>query len=223
MTVHIGNDWDQLLADEWRKPYYQELRRLLVDEYQHYAVYPPADVIFQALKKVPYKDCRVLILGQDPYHEPDQANGLSFSVNRGQPLPPSLQNIYKELESDLGIPSASHGDLSAWADQGVMLLNASLTVRAHQANSHAKIGWSLLTDRIIELLGAKEDPPVFVLWGAFARSKKALIQNPEALVLESPHPSPLSAHRGFFGSRPFSKVNSYLEAKGEAPIDWRLP
>lgn len=223
MAVEIGNDWDELLAGEWQKAYYQELRQLLIDEYRNYTVYPPAGAIFNALKAVPYKDCKVLILGQDPYHEPKQANGFSFSVNPGVPLPPSLVNIYKELEEDLGIPPAQHGDLTAWAKQGVMLLNSSLTVRAHQANSHAKIGWTVLTDRIIELLGQKDRPPVFVLWGAFARSKKNLIHNPKALILEAPHPSPLSAYRGFFGSRPFSKINQYLEEMGEDPIDWELP
>lgn len=223
MTVHIGNDWDELLADEWSKPYYQELRKLLIQEYKNFKVYPPAGQIFRALEKVPYKKAKVLILGQDPYHEPRQANGLSFSVSPGVPLPPSLVNIYKELEDDLGIPPASHGDLSYWADQGVMLLNASLTVRAHHANSHAQIGWHLLTDRIVRLLGERESPLVFILWGKFAQSKKPLIVNPLSLVLTSAHPSPLSAYRGFFGSKPFSKTNAFLEERGMEPIDWQLP
>lgn len=223
MTVHLGNDWDELLAEEWKKPYYLELRRLLLDEYRHYPVYPPADHIFEALRLVSYRDCRVVLIGQDPYHGPNQANGLSFSVSPGIAIPPSLQNIYKELEADLGIPPAPHGDLTAWAKQGVLLLNASLTVREHCPMSHANIGWHVLTDAIIEKLGAREKPLVFLLWGRFAQSKEALIKNPAHLVLKAPHPSPLSAHRGFFGSRPFSKINRFLEENGEKPIDWRLP
>lgn len=223
MPVIIGNDWDQLLKDQWSLAYYQELRRLLIEEYKNYKVYPPVGQIFRALEKVPYEKAKVLILGQDPYHEPMQANGLSFSVNAGVPLPPSLVNIYQELENDLGIRPASHGDLSYWADQGVMLLNASLTVRAHYANSHAGIGWNLLTDRIVSLLGEREKPLVFILWGKFAQSKRSFIVNPLSLVLSSAHPSPLSAYRGFFGSRPFSKTNAFLKEIGEEPIDWKLP
>lgn len=223
MSVHIGNDWDELLADEWQKPYYQTLRRLLLDEYQNYTVYPPAKDIFSALRYVSFERCRVVILGQDPYHEPRQANGLAFSVHGGVPIPPSLRNIYQELEHDLGIPPASHGDLTAWAKRGVLLLNATLTVRAHQANSHEAIGWRVLTDRIIALLGQREKPLAFVLWGRYAQSKRPFITNPKDLVIASPHPSPLSAHRGFFGSRPFSRINSFYTERGEEPIDWRLP
>ncbi|WP_066924017.1 uracil-DNA glycosylase [Murdochiella massiliensis] len=223
MSVHIGNDWDELLADEWQKPYYQTLRRLLLNEYQNYTVYPPAEDIFSALRYVSFEHCRVVILGQDPYHEPRQANGLAFSVHRGVPIPPSLRNIYQELESDLGIPPASHGDLTAWAKRGVLLLNATLTVRAHQANSHEAIGWRVLTDRIISLLGKRENPLAFVLWGRYAQSKRPFITNPKDLVIASPHPSPLSAHRGFFGSRPFSRINCFYTERGEEPIDWRLP
>lgn len=223
MSVHIGNDWDELLADEWQKPYYQTLRRLLLDEYQNYKVYPPAEDIFSALQYVSFERCRVVILGQDPYHEPRQANGLAFSVHGGVPIPPSLRNIYQELESDVGIAPASHGDLTAWAKRGVLLLNATLTVRAHQANSHEAIGWRVLTDRIISLLGQREKPLAFVLWGRFAQSKRALITNPHDLVILSPHPSPLSAHRGFFGSRPFSRINRFYTERGEEPIDWQLP
>ena len=223
MSVHIGNDWDELLADEWQKPYYQTLRRLLLNEYQNYTVYPPAEDIFSALRYVSFEHCRVVILGQDPYHEPRQANGLAFSVHGGVPIPPSLRNIYQELENDLGIPPASHGDLTAWAKRGVLLLNATLTVRAHQANSHEAIGWRVLTDRIIALLGQREKPLAFVLWGRYAQSKRPFITNPKDLVIASPHPSPLSAHRGFFGSRPFSRINSFYTDRGEEPIDWRLP
>ena len=170
-----------------------------------------------------FERCRVVILGQDPYHEPRQANGLAFSVHGGVPIPPSLRNIYQELENDLGIPPASHGDLTAWAKRGVLLLNATLTVRAHQANSHEAIGWRVLTDRIIALLGQREKPLAFVLWGRYAQSKRPFITNPKDLVIASPHPSPLSAHRGFFGSRPFSRINSFYTDRGEEPIDWRLP
>lgn len=223
MSVHIGNDWDELLAEEWQKPYYRTLRKLLLTEYQRYTVYPPAQDIFTALRYVSYARCRVVILGQDPYHEPRQANGLAFSVHGGVPIPPSLRNIFQELENDLGITPPNHGDLTVWAKRGVLLLNATLTVRAHQANSHEAIGWRVLTDRIISLLGKREKPLAFVLWGRFAQSKRPLIINPEDLVIASPHPSPLSAHRGFFGSRPFSRINRYYEERGEEPMDWRLP
>lgn len=223
MSVQIGNDWDILLQEEWGKAYYQRLRKMLIQEYRTRIVYPDAFHIFDALKKVSYSQCRVVILGQDPYHEPNQANGMAFSVPQGTPIPPSLINIYKELKSDLNIDPPHHGDLSYWAEQGVLLLNATLTVRAHQANSHADLGWTILTDHIIELLGARPKPMAFVLWGKFAQSKRRLITNPNSLILESPHPSPLSAHRGFFGSAPFSKINVFLEAEGETPIDWKLP
>ena len=222
MAVVLGNDWDELLKEEWTQDYYQELRRLLIEEYRQFKIFPPADQIFAALKLVAYDDCKLVILGQDPYHGQDQANGLSFSVNRGIGLPPSLINIYKELEDDLHIPPASHGDLTSWAKQGVLLLNSSLTVRAHQANSHAQIGWSLLTDRIIRLLGEREKPLAFLLWGRFAQSKSGLIKNPRHLVLMSAHPSPLSAYRGFFGSKPFSKINRFLTENRMEAIDWRL-
>lgn len=223
MSVSIGNDWDHLLEEEWSKPYYQTLRRLLIDEYRNYTVYPPATDIFRALQLVPYAKTRVVILGQDPYHAPRQANGLAFSVGAGVPIPPSLQNIYRERKSDLGLPVPGHGDLTTWAKRGVLLLNATLTVRAHVANSHEAIGWRLLTDRIIHLLGSREKPLAFVLWGRFAQSKRSLIQNPRHLVLSAPHPSPLSAHRGFFGSRPFSTINRWFIECGEEPMDWSLP
>lgn len=223
MSVHIGNDWDAILANEWTQPYYRKLRELLIDEYQHYEVYPPAEDIFRALRLVPYASCKVVILGQDPYHEPRQANGLAFSVSPGIAIPPSLRNIYQELQRDLGIVPAQHGDLTTWAKRGVLLLNATLTVRAHLANSHEAIGWRRVTDRVIRELGAREKPLAFVLWGRYAQSKRDLIQNPAHLILQAPHPSPLSAHRGFFGSRPFSAINEWLRAQDEEPIDWRLP
>ena len=178
--------------------------------------------IFNALKAAPYSKVRVVILGQDPYHEPGQAHGMCFSVRPGVPLPPSLQNIYKELYSDLGIEPSNSGYLMRWAEQGVLLLNTVLTVRAHQANSHRGKGWEQLTDRVIELLNDREQPMVFMLWGANARSKKALITNPKHLIIESAHPSPLSAHGGFFGSRPFSRCNALLAKNGMEPIDWRV-
>ncbi len=223
MTVKIGNDWDLLLEDQWSKPYYRELRKLLIDEYKNHTVYPPSDHIFDALKYVSYENCKVLIIGQDPYHGPKQANGLSFSVQRGVPLPPSLVNIYKEIEDDLKIKMQDNGDLSYWAKQGVLLLNSTLTVRAHQANSHRAIGWQLLTDRVVELLGKRDKPLVFLLWGRFAESKAKYVVNPRSLILRSAHPSPLSAYRGFFGSRPFSKINKFLEDMGQEPIDWQIP
>ena len=223
MTVKIGNDWDNLLSDQWSMPYYRELRKLLIDEYRNHTVYPSSDHIFDALKYVSYVDCKVLIIGQDPYHGPKQANGLSFSVQRGVPLPPSLVNIYKEIEDDLKIKMPDNGDLSYWAQQGVLLLNSTLTVRAHQANSHRAIGWQILTDRVVELLGKREKPLVFLLWGKFAESKAKYVVNPKSLILKSVHPSPLSAYRGFFGSRPFSKINKFLEDTGQEPIDWKIP
>lgn len=223
MSINIGNDWDEILNDEWQKPYYRKLRELLIEEYRHYDVYPPATAIFRALQLVPYAACKVVILGQDPYHEPRQANGLAFSVSAGVPVPPSLRNIYEELQNDLGISPVAHGDLTAWAKQGVLLLNATLTVRAHLANSHEAIGWRLVTDRIIRELGSRKKPLAFILWGKYAQSKRPLIENPAHLILQSPHPSPLSAHRGFFGSRPFSAINEWLVERDEEPIDWRLP
>ena len=221
--VDLQNDWDDILHDEFLKEYYQKLRRILGGEYKNHTVYPDMFDIFNALKYTAYKDTKVVVLGQDPYHEPNQAHGLAFSVKRGVPIPPSLQNIYKELYADLGISPPSHGELTAWAKQGVLLLNATLTVRAGMANSHQSIGWQIFTDHIIHVLNASDAPTVFLLWGSNARRKKEFITNPAHLVLESAHPSPLSAHRGFFGSRPFSKINAFLEKNGRPPIDWRLP
>lgn len=218
----IGNDWDNILHDEFEKEYYQKLRIFLDEEYTNHTIYPKAKDLYNALRYTPYKDVKVLILGQDPYHEEGQACGLSFSVNKGIKLPPSLQNIYKELKDDLNIDIAAHGDLSSWARQGVLLLNTVLTVRAHEANSHANKGWEILTDRIIELLNEKDTPTVFILWGRNARNKKKFITNPKHLIIESAHPSPLSAYNGFFNSKPFSKTNNFLKEHNLKPIDWRI-
>ena len=218
--VQIGNDWDEILEGEFDKPYYRELRAFLKQEYASRRIFPDMYHIFEALKLTPYNEIKAVILGQDPYHEIGQAHGLCFSVQRGTKLPPSLVNIYKELESDLGIPMAKDGDLSCWARQGVLLLNAALTVREGCANSHRGRGWEQFTDRVIELVNQKTEPVVFVLWGSNARQKKAMITNPIHGILESVHPSPLSAHGGFFGSRPFSRANDFLRKNGRASIDW---
>lgn len=218
--VELGNDWDQLLKDEWEKEYYLNLRKRLIDEYNHYIVYPDKYEIFNALKSVEYTKVKVVILGQDPYHEPNQANGYAFSVKDGVRIPPSLLNIYKELHRDLGLKIPNTGNLEKWAKQGVLLLNSTLTVRKSMANSHKDLGWMILTDKIISLLGQRKEPIVFMLWGNFARSKKNLIKNPNHLILESSHPSPLSAHRGFLGSGQFSKANSFLREHALEEIDW---
>ena len=220
--VQIGNDWDEVLEGEFDKPYYRELRAFLKQEYASRRIFPDMYHIFEALKLTPYNEIKAVILGQDPYHEVGQAHGLCFSVQRGIKLPPSLVNIYKELESDLGIPMAKDGDLSCWARQGVLLLNAALTVREGCANSHRGRGWEQFTDRVIELVNQKTEPVVFVLWGSNARQKKAMITNPIHGILESVHPSPLSAHGGFFGSRPFARANDFLRKNGRAPIDWHV-
>ncbi len=220
--VHIGNDWDEILCNEFKKPYYLKLREFLKQEYSLYTVYPDMYSIFNALKMTPYGSVKAVIFGQDPYHEPNQAQGLCFSVPDGTPLPPSLKNIYKELNDDLGIPPAKSGDLSCWARQGVLLLNTVLTVRRGAANSHKGKGWELLTDEIIRLLNQRQTPTVFILWGANARSKKTLITNPIHGIIESAHPSPLSAFNGFFGSRPFSRANRFLVDNGIPPINWRV-
>ena len=220
--VHIGNDWDERLMGEFDKPYYQELRQFLIEEYSHHVVYPDMHNIFNALKYTSFSDTKVVILGQDPYHGPGQAHGLCFSVQKGVEPPPSLQNIFKELMADVGIERPEHGELTSWARQGVLLLNTVLTVREHEPNSHKGKGWEVLTDRIISELNNKETPVVFLLWGANARSKKTLITNPLHVKLETVHPSPLSAYNGFFGCRHFSKANAILEASGQTPIDWNV-
>lgn len=215
-------DWNPLLRDEFDKPYWAELTAFVSADRQAHAVYPPADQVFAALHHTPYASTRVVILGQDPYHGPGQAHGLCFSVTHGTKVPPSLVNMFKELQTDLGIEPPGHGNLIGWAEQGVLLLNTTLTVRAHEAASHQKRGWETFTDRVIATVDAKEHPVVFLLWGAAARSKKKLIDLDRHVIIESPHPSPLSAHRGFFGSRPFSRTNEALAAAGLDTIDWTL-
>ena len=217
------NDWAKYLAEEMQKPYYRKLRQFLIGEYRTKQIYPDMYSIFNALHYTSYADTKVLILGQDPYHEPGQAHGLSFSVQPNVPPPPSLLNIFDELKTDLGCHIPNNGCLEPWARQGVLLLNTVLTVQAHRANSHRDKGWEIFTDKIISLLNQREKPVAFILWGSPARRKKAMITNPQHFIVESPHPSPLSAYRGFFGSRPFSKVNNFLESVGEKPIDWQLP
>ena len=220
--VHFGNEWDEIMAGEFDLPYYKQLREFLKQEYFTQEIYPDMNNIFNAMKHASYSDIKAVILGQDPYHEPGQAHGLCFSVQKGRPVPPSLQNIYKELNADLGIPPAPHGELYKWADNGVLLLNTVLTVRRGQANSHKGKGWEIFTDDVIKKLNEREKPMVFLLWGANARSKKQFITNPNHLVLEAAHPSPLSAYNGFFGCRHFSKCNAFLEAHGIEPVDWRI-
>ena len=218
-----ATDWNPILRGEFEKDYWNSLQRFVAHERATTTVYPPEDAVFAALHLTPYHDIKVLILGQDPYHGPRQAHGLCFSVQQGIAPPPSLVNIFKELRTDLGIDPPNHGSLDHWAAQGVLLLNAVLTVRAHQANSHQGKGWEQFTDEVIRQVDAKTDPVVFVLWGSYARKKRALITGRHHVVLESVHPSPLSAHNGFLGSRPFSRANAALEAVGREPIDWRIP
>lgn len=217
------NDWNDLLASELAEPYYRELRQFLIGEYRSRVVYPDMYDIFNALHYTSYADTKVVILGQDPYHGEGQAHGLSFSVRPGVPAPPSLVNIFKELQTDLGCRVPNNGCLEPWARQGVLLLNTVLTVRGGQANSHRGQGWERFTDRIISLLNEREKPVAFILWGTPARKKKTMITNLQHGVFESPHPSPLSAYAGFFGSRPFSRVNDFLKRTGQEPVDWQLP
>ena len=216
-------DWNPLLADELTKPYWGELMRFVREERNRHTVYPSEPEVFAALHLTSYASVKVLILGQDPYHGPGQAHGLCFSVPHGVEIPPSLANIHTELEQDLGCPPPGHGSLEHWAGQGVLLLNATLTVRARRAGSHQKMGWETFTDRVIEVVNHKPERVVFILWGSFARRKKDLVDTDRHFVIESPHPSPLSAHRGFLGSRPFSRTNAALEASGREPIDWCIP
>ncbi|MDY4576073.1 MAG: uracil-DNA glycosylase [Intestinibacter sp.] len=221
--VKLNNDWDELLKDEFKKEYYLNLREFLKKEYSTRVIYPNMYNIFEALKHTSFKDTKVLILGQDPYHGENQAHGLAFSVQKGVKIPPSLLNIYKELHDDLGCYIPNNGYLIPWSDQGVLLLNTALTVRAHEANSHKNIGWEIFTDDVIKLLNTREDPVIFVLWGANARRKKEFIDLSRHYVLEAPHPSPLSASRGFFGCKHFSKINKILKDLGKEPIDWQIP
>lgn len=222
MGIHFNNDWESPLQEEFKKDYYQNLRKFLIREYKTQTVYPNMYDIFNAFHYTSYSGTKVCIIGQDPYHGPNQAHGLSFSVKPEVSTPPSLVNIYKELHSDLGCTIPNHGYLKKWTDQGVLLLNAVLTVRAGQAASHRGMGWEHFTDHVIELLNARQDPVVFILWGAFAQSKIPMITNPIHHIIKSPHPSPLSASRGFFGSRPFSQTNAFLESIGKTPIDWQI-
>lgn len=222
MSVNITNDWMELLSAQFEMDYYKVLRSFLVQEYKSTTVYPDKYDIFNALNFTAYKDVKVVILGQDPYHGPRQAHGLSFSVKPGVATPPSLSNIYKELQEDLGCYIPNNGYLKKWADQGVLLLNTSLTVRAGLANSHRNKGWETFTDVIISTLNKREEPIVFILWGNNAISKEKLITNNSHYIIKSVHPSPLSAHRGFLGSKPFSKANAFLEKLGKKPIDWQI-
>ncbi|MFH5185487.1 uracil-DNA glycosylase [Paenibacillus sp. TAB 01] len=219
----LSNDWAGLLEAEFEKPYYKELRQFLKQEYSHHTIYPDMHDIFNALHLTSYANTKIVILGQDPYHGAGQAHGLSFSVKPGVPAPPSLQNMFKELRSDLGIDIPNHGYLVHWAEQGVLLLNTVLTVREGMPNSHKGMGWEQFTDQVIRLLNDREEPIVFILWGSHAQQKAQLITNKRHEILRSAHPSPLSAHRGFFGSKPYSKANEFLNRHGEEEIDWRLP
>jgi uracil-DNA glycosylase len=218
--VHIGNDWDNVLKEEFESAYYLKLREFLKKEYFSATVYPPMEDIFNALRYTSYADTKVVILGQDPYHGKGQAHGLCFSVKEGTPPPPSLKNIFKELHNELGIKEPKTGELVGWTKQGVLLLNTTLTVREASPQSHKGQGWEILTDKIIELLNKKDSPVVFMLWGANARAKKALISNPKHLILECAHPSPLSAYNGFFGCGHFIKANEFLESSGVSTINW---
>ena len=220
--VNIGNDWDEVFKGEFEKEYYQNLRKFLINEYRTKRIYPKADEIFTAFKLTGYKDCKIVLLGQDPYHGVNQAHGLAFSVKEGIKLPPSLQNMYKEISEEYGCEMSKNGYLVPWAKQGVLLLNTALTVIADNANSHSKIGWEIFTDNVIEYLNEREDPLIFILWGNNARSKKRLINTEKHYILEAAHPSPLSANRGFFGCGHFKKANEILKELGKDEIDWRM-
>lgn len=220
--VKFGNDWDEVLKGEFEKEYYLKLREFLKEEYSSQVIYPPMGDIFNSLKTTAYSDIKIVILGQDPYHEPNQAHGLSFSVKKGVVPPPSLKNIYKEINSELGIPIPNHGELTGWAKQGVLLLNTVLTVRQGQANSHKNKGWEIFTDAVIKKINEREKPVVFLLWGGNAKQKTALITNSQHKILTSVHPSPLSAYGGFFGCGHFKSANEFLESIGDVPIDWSL-
>ena len=220
--VNLGNDWDKRLKEEFNKPYYLALRQFLIEEYRTQVIYPPKEDLFNALKATSYQDTKVVILGQDPYHGLGQAHGMAFSVNPGIAIPPSLRNIYKELQDSLGCSIPDNGYLMPWAKQGVLLLNTVLTVRAGQPQSHQNKGWEILTDEIIKLLNQKDETVIFLLWGSPAKKKMNLITNPKHVVLTAVHPSPLSAHRGFFGCNHFKQVNEILERQGRETIDWQI-
>ena len=218
----IGNDWDDVLKEEFDQPYFNELIEFMKKEYKEKTIYPKQNEIFNAFRYTPYQEVKVVILGQDPYHGVGQAHGLSFSVREHVPKPPSLVNIFKELKDDLGYPIPSTGNLIPWTEQGVLLLNSVLTVEKDKAASHSNHGWERFTDKVISLVNEKKTPVVFILWGSYARSKKSLITNPLHLIIESTHPSPFSAYNGFFGSRPFSKTNQFLQKNNLNPIDWQI-
>jgi len=220
--LHIGNTWDEVLKAETEKEYFHKLMEQVDAQYQMHTVYPAKENIFNALRFTPYEQVKILLLGQDPYHGPGQAHGLAFSVQPGIPNPPSLQNMLRELASDVGTAPAKNGCLTPWAEQGVMLLNTVLTVRESEPNSHKSLGWTTFTDAVIRALNDREDPVIFMLWGANAKEKLPLITNSRHFVLSAPHPSPLSAHRGFFGCRHFSKANLILERQNKTPINWQL-
>jgi len=219
-NVRIHPSWKAVLNGEFDQPYFQDLIAFVKQEYRNERIYPPGKLIFSALDHTPFEEIKVVILGQDPYHGPDQANGLSFSVNDGLAIPPSLKNIFSEVKDDIGAEIPANGNLLRWANQGVLLLNATLTVRAHQAGSHQKKGWEPFTDAVIRAISEKREGVVFMLWGSYAQKKGAVINKSKHLVLEAPHPSPLSAYRGFLGCRHFSKTNDYLKSNGENPIAW---
>ena len=220
MQVKIEKSWQEVLQPEFDKPYFESLVGFVKQEYASRTIFPPAGQIFNAFNTCPFNNVKVVILGQDPYHGPGQAHGLCFSVNDGIPFPPSLQNIFKEITSDLGIPAPKTGNLTRWAEQGVLLLNATLTVRASQAGSHQGKGWEEFTDSVIKIISEKSENVVFILWGSYAIKKKALINASKHCILTAPHPSPLSSYRGFFGCKHFSKTNTYLTSKGKTPIEW---
>lgn len=220
MNVKIAEEWKELLADEFEKPYFKDLVEFVKEEYQNYTVYPPGKKIFAAFDYCSLEDLKVVIIGQDPYHGTGQANGLCFSVADGVKIPPSLQNIFKELQSDVGKEIPRSGNLEHWAKQGILMLNATLTVRAHNAGSHQNKGWEQFTDAVIQRISEQKEGLVFLLWGAYAQHKGAMIDRAKHLVLESAHPSPFAAHRGFFGNRHFSQTNEYLKSKEKAPIQW---
>ncbi len=218
----IGNSWDVLLKEEFSKDYYKELQDFLAEEYKTYIIHPDKDEIFSALSSTSYEDTRVVIFGQDPYHGENQAHGMAFSVKKGVDIPPSLRNIYKELNQEMGLYIPNHGCLEKWAKQGVLLLNASLTVRDGEANSHKGKGWEKITDKITEILNNRREPVIFILWGNDAKKKEELITSPQHIILSAAHPSPLSASRGFFGCGHFKKVNNILTALNQKPIDWQI-
>lgn len=223
MVMIMQQDWKDKLKDELTQPYYEQLMTTLDEQYEGESIYPAREQLFQALEYTPFEQTRVVILGQDPYHGPGQANGLSFSVPVGIPIPPSLRNIYKELQADIGCEVPDHGSLSAWAKQGVLLLNSVLSVQDGKPNSHKGLGWERFTDAVIAALNERETPVVFILWGSYAQQKAAFINTDKHGVITSVHPSPLAAHRGFFGSKPFSKANELLTSWGQPSIDWRIP